>query len=237
MNKTLKIVLGIVTVVAVICVAAFVTTKDPIESISLDEYKTLSKGTGFVYYGSNEKMDELKAFVDTYGIEVSFLDSKENKNNDLKEGTLYRYEKGKETYKYTGALSGSKFVDSLVKAGIAAKSYVTVTLDEYKKLIKADGYHMMFIGRETCGYCTEFKKSIEEALKKHSFMIYYIDTDTFKSQDEYNELVATDKYMSENEWGTPLSLLYKDGKRIDVLNGYVSADELIHFLQDNKVVK
>ncbi len=94
----------------------------------------------------------------------------------------------------------------------------------------------MFIGRETCGYCTKFKDSIKTAMKDYDFMVYYIDTDTFSGQDEFNELVATDKYMSENQWGTPLNLLYKDGKRIDVLNGFVEAPELVKFLQTNKVI-
>ena len=173
----------------------------------------------------------------TSGLVYYKKNSDENEVKDLKEGTLYRYEKGKVTYKYTGELSGSKFTKSLIDAGIASKSYITVSLDEYKKLIKADGYHFMFIGRETCGYCTEFKKAINEAMKKANFMVYYIDTDSLKSEEEFNELIATDSYMSENEWGTPLNLLYKDGKRIDVLNGYVPADELIQFLKDNKVVK
>ena len=30
--------------------------------------------------------------------------------------------------------------------------------------------------------------------------------------------------------------LYKDGKRIAELNGYVSADELVEFLKENKVI-
>lgn len=239
MNKTLKTVLLIVAVVVVICVGAFATGKSnaPVESISIEDYKALSEGNGFLYYGSNENMSSVENVADNYNISIKFLDSKANKTADLKEGTLYKYENGKVTYKYTGELSGAKFVDSLAKAGIAAKSYTTVTLSEYKKLIKADGYHFMFIGRETCGYCTEFKKSIEEAMKDYNFMVYYLDTDSLKNEEEFNELIATDSYMSENEWGTPLNLLYKDGKRIDVLNGYVSADELIHFLKDNKVVK
>ena len=95
----------------------------------------------------------------------------------------------------------------------------------------------MFIGRETCSYCTQFKESINEAMQDYDFMVYYIDTDTFSDDNEFNELIATDSYMSENEWGTPLNLLYKDGKRVDVLNGYVEASELIEFLKEHKVVE
>ena len=237
MNRTVKTIIVVVLIIVGLLIAAFATGGDKLKSITLDDYKALSESSGYLYYGSNENLSLVEDFINTYGVKVSFLDSDENEVKDLKEGTLYRYEKGKVTYKYTGELSGSKFTKSLIDAGIASKSYITVSLDEYKKLIKADGYHFMFIGRETCGYCTEFKKAINEAMKKANFMVYYIDTDSLKSEEEFNELIATDSYMSENEWGTPLNLLYKDGKRIDVLNGYVPADELIQFLKDNKVVK
>ena len=93
----------------------------------------------------------------------------------------------------------------------------------------------MFIGSEQCGYCTQFKDSIKESLENNDFNVYYIDISTL-SEDEYNELVKTDEYMSQNEWGTPLNLLYKDGKRIAELNGYVSSDELVEFLKENKVI-
>lgn len=237
MNKTLKTILSIVLVVVVLVVAGFATGKKSVETIDLEEYKTISSSDGFVYYGTSEDMDLVKSIAKDYDIRISFLDSKENKNNDLKVGTLYQYKNGKEVYKYNGNFDSYKFTESLMKQGLAVKNYVTVTLEEYKKLIKADGYHFMFIGRETCGYCTQFKDSIKEAMKKYDFMVYYIDTDTFESEDEFNELIATDKYMSENEWGTPLNLLYKDGKRIAELNGYVPADELIKFLKEYKVVK
>lgn len=237
MNKTLKSILLIVLVVAVLAVASFATGKKSVETITLEEYNSISSSDGFVYYGKSENMNLVKDIAKNYDLRISFLDSKENKNKDLKEGTLYEYKDGKEVYKYNGNFDSYKFAESLMEKGLAVKSYVTVTLDEYKKLIKDKGYHFMFIGRETCGYCTQFKESIKEAMKKYDFMVYYIDTDTFADEDEFNELIATDKYMSENEWGTPLNLLYKDGKRIAELNGYVPADDLIKFLKEYKVVK
>lgn len=237
MNKILKIVLTVVLIVAVLVVASVATAKKSVDIISFEDYKTISSGDGFVYYGSSDDIDVIKSIAKDYDLKIGILDSEENKNNDLKEGTLYQYKDGEETYNYNGDFDSYKFQESLMEIGIGAKSYVTVSLEEYKKIIKEDGYHFMFIGRETCGYCTQFKESIKEAMADYNFMVYYIDTDTFKSEDEFNELVATDKYMTENQWGTPLNLLYKDGKRIDVLNGYVPKEDLIKFLKENKVVK
>ena len=162
------------------------------------------------------------------------MDSTEFKSEKLKEDTFYQYENGKVVYKYTGDVTAHKFKESLMNEDIL-RTYKIVSLDEYKDIIKEKGYHFMFIGSEQCGYCTQFKGSVEESLKNNDYKVYYIDISTF-SEDEYNELVKTDEYMSQNEWGTPLNLLYKDGKRIDELNGYVSSDELVEFLKENKVI-
>ena len=235
MNKTVKTILLIVVVIGVLCFAAFATGNKSVESISMNEYKKIIKKDAFVYYGKDSS--NLKEIADKYHISINFLDSTKEKSKELKEGTLYVYNKGKETYSYNGDLNSYKFAEGLMDKNIIDRTYLTVTLDEYKKIMKEKGYHFMFIGRETCGYCTKFKDSINEAMKEKDFMVYYIDTDTLNGEDEFNELIATDKYMSENQWGTPLNLLYKDGKRIDVLNGYVEASELISFLQKHKVVK
>ncbi len=238
MNKTLKTILLILLVVGVLLAVALIPGKKSVEDITAAEYKKISKGSGLVYYGKSSEMDALKEIASNGHVKVYFLDSKETdaKKYNLEEGTLYLYKDGKEDFKYTGNLTESKAQASMMSAGIIPRSYLTVTLKEYKELIKADGYHFMFIGRETCSYCTKFKESIKEAMRDNDFMVYYIDTDTFTSEEEFNELVATDKYMSEEEWGTPLNLLYKDGKRVNVLNGYVEASELVKFLKDNKVI-
>lgn len=235
MNKTLKTVLLVALVLGVFLIAAFATGKKSVESITLEEYKNVIKKEAIVYYGKDDS--SLKDIADKYDLNIKFLDSTKEKNRELKEGTLYVYNKGKETYSYSEDLNSYKLAEGLMKHDLTKRTYLTVTLDEYKKIKDAKGYHFMFIGRETCSYCTKFKESINKAMQDYDFMVYYIDTDTFKSEDEFNELVATDSYMSEEEWGTPLNLLYKDGKRVNVLNGFVEADELIKFLKDNKVVK
>lgn len=234
MNKYLKIAIVSVIVIGVFVFALLVTGKQAVKSIDYDEFTEISNGDGFVYYGSEETKTSLKEIANLADIEIGILDSTEFKSEKLKEDTFYKYENGKVVYKYTGDINSYKFKEGLVDEGIF-KSYITISLDEYKEVIKKKGYHFMFIGSEQCGYCTQFKGSVEESLKNNDYKVYYIDISTL-TQDEYNELVKTDEYMSQNEWGTPLNLLYKDGKRIAELNGYVSSDELVEFLKENKVI-
>lgn len=234
MNKYLKIAIVSVIVIGVFVFALLVTGKQAVKSIDYDEFAEISNGDGFVYYGSEETKTSLKEIANLADIEIGILDSTEFKSEKLKKDTFYQYENGKVVYKYTGDVTAHKFKESLMDEDIL-RTYKIVSLDEYKEIIKEKGYHFMFIGSEQCGYCTQFKGSVEESLKNNDYKVYYIDISTL-SEDEYNELVKTDEYMSQNEWGTPLNLLYKDGKRIAELNGYVSADELVEFLKENKVI-
>ena len=234
MNKYLKIAIVSVIVIGVFVFALLVTGKQAVKSIDYDEFAEISNGDGFVYYGLKETKTSLNEIANLADIEIGILDSTEFKSEKLKEDTFYQYENGKVVYKYTGDVTAHKFKESLMNEDIL-RTYKIVSLDEYKDIIKEKGYHFMFIGSEQCGYCTQFKGSVEESLKNNDYKVYYIDISTL-SEDEYNELVKTDEYMSQNEWGTPLNLLYKDGKRIAELNGYVSADELVEFLKENKVI-
>ena len=60
MNKTLKTILIVVLVVGVLIVASLATGKKSVETISLEDYKTISSSNGFVYYGKSENMDLVK---------------------------------------------------------------------------------------------------------------------------------------------------------------------------------
>ena len=236
MNKNIKTILLVLAVVAAFVFASLVTGKKAVEVITLDDYKQISSKKGFVYFGKIDEIDNLKEIAKDANIKISVLDSENNKNAELKEGTLYEYKKGKEVYSYTGDINSYKFTESLMNAGILEKTYVEVTFDEYKELYKSKGYNFMFIGSETCGWCSKFKEEIKQAKKEYNFNIYYIDLSSL-TEEEYNDLLKTDSYLTENEWGTPLNLLYKDGKRVNVLSGYVQKDELIEYLKENKVIE
>ncbi len=235
MNKYLKAIIVIVIVALVFVFALLVSGRKAVKEISYDEYSEIVSDGGFVYYGSKDEMEALKEVAKEADITIGLLSSTESKTEKLKEGTLYEYKDGKVVYSYTGEIDSYRLTSSLMKERIMDRDYIPVTLDEYKKIIKEKGYHFMFIGSEQCGYCQQFKTSIEESLEDYDYNIYYLDISTL-SETEYNDLVATDSYMSENEWGTPLNLLYKDGKRIAELNGYVATDELVKFLKENKVI-
>lgn len=235
MNKYLKIAIVAVIIIGVFVFSLLVSGKQPVTVISYDDYNKISSDEGFVYYGSKEDIGTLREIAKSADIEIGLLDSEESKTEKLDEGKLYQYEDGKLVFKSSAKIDSYKLTEELMHEDIIDKTYLTITLDDYMKIIKSKGYNFMFIGSEQCGYCQEFKKSITESLEGNDYNVYYLDISTL-NEDEIKELTATDNYFSENEWGTPLNLLYKNGKRVDVLNGYVDSNELVQFLKKNKVI-
>lgn len=224
--------------IALIIVMSFIgTPKDMSGDINYEEYnEVIKEDKALVYYGESEK--DMEDFTEKYGdvsvLNPNTLEDSEKKTLNLKDGYLYVYEKGKEVYNTKFSDINYKTIEEMMKKKYITGNYIEVTLDEYKELVKAKGYHVMFVGRETCSWCTKFKEAIKDANQDEVVIVYYIDTDKLTSG--FDELYATDEYFESEEWGTPLTLIYKDGKRIDVINGYVESDELIDTLKKNKVL-
>lgn len=240
MNKYLKIGLVAIAIVAVFAISFFIKPKDNVYEIDYNEYKKIIEKNAIVYYGENKDLEELNEFADEKDLEIAILNPEnlsksEIKQLKLKEGNIYVYKKGKNTYKYNKKIEKSALITEFRKEGLIERTYMTIGINEYLDIIKKDGYHFMFIGSESCGYCKQFKESVNESLKKYDYNVYYLDISSL-SQEDYDKLYQTDSYFSENEWGTPLNFLYKYGKRIGEISGYVPASELISFLKDKKVV-
>ena len=240
MNKYLKVAIVVAIVIGVFVLSFLASGKESVEIITYKDYTDIKADEGFVYYGPKEDEEVLKTFADSVGIEISILDpsdlsKSEIKSLDLKEGTLYLYQEGQNVYKYEDELTQYNLVSAFMEEGLVDRTYITITLDDYLDIIKEDGYHFMFIGRESCSWCTEFKNSINESLKDYDYNIYYLDLDSLTEEDK-ETLYATDDYFNENKWGTPLSFLYNNGKRVAELSGYAETDELVSFLKENKVI-
>lgn len=248
MKKSLQIIIAIVIVVVVIGGTFFLSglkDKDIMKEISYSEYQDAikDKKTTFVYAGEKgDDYDILKELSKTKNLKINYLNTK-NLSKDEKTSvyekdsanTLFIYEDGKLKVAYDDEFDSYKLTQTLMENNYIDKDYLTVNIDEYLKLIKEDGNHFMFIGSETCSYCSMFKESIKQALKDNNFNVYYLDVSAL-TEEETEKLYTTDDYFTSEEWGTPLNFLYKDGKRVDILNGYVEADELIKFLEKNKVI-
>ena len=241
--KLIILISIIVLLIALVVVMSFIgSPKDLSGDIDYKDYnKVIKEEKALVYYGTSSNKTKLDEFSKTYGASISALNpnslSKSERNTlGLKDGYLYGYKNGKEVYNADFNNLNYESVKELMEKELIKGNYIEVSIDEYEKLIKEKGFNIMFIGRETCSWCTQFKDSIKTAMETENFIIYYIDTDKL-GEEGFKRLYATDEYLTKEEWGTPLTFIYKDGKRVGVIDGYKESADLIDVLKENKVLE
>jgi len=107
---------------------------------------------------------------------------------------------------------------------------------------------VIYIGRETCGWCAAFLPNLWTAQEEYDFTTLYIDlakiidfnSTEFKLLDEkaFNTLNnlsgdGYESYMSENLGATPMVLIVKDNKIINAQTGYDEYDNFKDFLDSS----
>lgn len=92
---------------------------------------------------------------------------------------------------------------------------------------------VVYIGRETCGWCAAFLPNLWTAQEDYEFETLYIDiaeiidfsNGNIINQDEYDNLASLtgkdyENYMEENLGATPMILIMKDNKIVGAQTGY-----------------
>ena len=117
-----------------------------------------------------------------------------------------------------------------------------VDYGEFKKLIASKGTHVIYIGRESCGYCAMFIPTMVEAQEKFDFITNYFDisrifdfkTNEIIDQNAYDEMSTLNDFVEENFLATPMVLIFKDGNYVDGTLGYQDINTYSQFLETNE---
>lgn len=110
-----------------------------------------------------------------------------------------------------------------------------ITYSDYNKMVEDGDAFVVVIERAGCGYCQMYMPILEEYVKEKQIAVTYIDTDTL-TEDEFNELSTTNKYLKKNNWGTPTTLFMLGDRVIDAIGGYVEKDSIDSFFKDRVVM-
>lgn len=124
---------------------------------------------------------------------------------------------------------------------------------EFLKVIKNSKTQVIYLGRPSCDYCVQFLPTLQEAQTKLKYTTNYVDISdkTVSESSGYTEMVEkidalTDKFNKDHNltgdnaykylYGiTPLIVLAKDGKIVDVWLGAADYDTFTEWLNDNGV--
>ena len=102
------------------------------------------------------------------------------------------------------------------------------TKNEFDKIKKSNNYSIVVVISNVCPYSEIFKPILEDVIQEYNVNIYYLNIDS----NFYNS-VDLDTSVD----GTPTTIIYKNGKVINIISGYKEKNDLINILKKNGVIK
>lgn len=109
-----------------------------------------------------------------------------------------------------------------------------IDLKEYKTKLAEDKLNVFVVGQSTCGYCIQAKLVLNELVEQKDIEINYVNI-SYMTTDEKTEFDSSLDYL-KSSYGTPVMLVTKNGKLVDVLEGYAPMANYVQFLEKNGVL-
>ena len=111
----------------------------------------------------------------------------------------------------------------------------SIGIDQYLELLKGSEASVIYIGRPTCSHCVIQKPIMEHLVYKYGVKVNYLNTDDL-DDDGISKLQSSNEYFSEG-WGTPLTLVVKDGDVKDKASGETSIADLVSMFEKYDLIK
>lgn len=205
----------------------------------------------------------LETIAEDYNLEYYSIDSTLLSNEQRKEilekldieqatPTTVIVEDGKVIAKQVGYADGSKFVKFLKENKILSKDavystekYITfINYDEYEELLENNKTNIIVVGQTTCSHCIAIKPALNSVAEDYNLTINYLNlTDLSKEEseeffDSLEEIEYNDPdFLKDGSFGTPLTLMVKDGKVFDYINGSRTISQLVREFTKAGIIK
>lgn len=136
--------------------------------------------------------------------------------------------------------------------GYDVSSFNAIDETGFLSTIKEKDLQVIYLGRATCGYCVEFLPTMKEAQTKLDYTTNYVDiTAVDTSSEDYTTMTTminnmTETFNTEHNYTgdnayeylygyTPMVVLAKNGKIVDVWVGYSDYDTFASWLSTNGI--
>lgn len=194
----------------------------------------------------------LESIAEEYDMDYYAIDKLELTGADKKEITTaleiedatpmtVLVKKGKIVDKVEGYVDGDAYTAFFAENGLIpedadypAERYITkVDYSTYKELVKTNGTHIIVVGQTSCSHCIAIKPALNKVGEKYDLTINYLNI-TDMTEDENNDLIDSfneigydePDFVENGSFGTPLTLVVKDGKVIKYLSGERTTSQL-----------
>ena len=200
----------------------------------------------------------LDYMAEKYGFEYLYVDTDELTQKTLSSvlekldideddfGTphLSLVQSGKVLDEIAGYVDEQKLLAFLQKHGYADENATLpinyLTFESYKETIQSSTPEVIVVGQSSCGYCMMIKPVLISIADKYNVKINYLNMTDLNNLENSKEVLTEFNnsltYLKEEEWGTPLTLIVKEGKTIAHLNGYASEETYVEFLKEQGII-
>lgn len=103
-------------------------------------------------------------------------------------------------------------------------------LNQFYSAFNGSEVKLVLIGRDGCSWCQLYKPTLDFMKDYYEFDYIYIDTNEL-TNSVFNDLLS-DINVDQDDFGTPLTFVVKEGQVIDSISGYVDENELFDFLKE-----
>lgn len=137
---------------------------------------------------------------------------------------------------------GAYFASELKYCSVAETKEVTleqIGMNEFTTLLNDESASIIYIARPTCGYCQQQEPIVKQIFGEYDLPLYYLNTDNL-SAEEMSKLFETDESLfgkDGSEFGTPTTIVVKNGKIVDSTVGLTQKDDYLSFLKNNGFIK
>lgn len=113
--------------------------------------------------------------------------------------------------------------------------YNKITTDELLELISKNELSFIYIGKDNCDSCFKQNDVLADLIKEYNIKINYLSIIKITPYIQYEKLAKLEKDF-ENGISTPTLMLVKDNKIVMYKTGFISKEDLVKELKDNKFI-
>lgn len=126
--------------------------------------------------------------------------------------------------------------DNKVIANDAKLSLNYIELGDYKSLIADDKKSIIVVGQSTCIHCIRTKLVLNKIVDEYGTKINYLNV-SYLDDNETAEFKKSFDYFGTDDWGTPVTIVVKNGEIVGTLEGEQSEQNYVSFFEEQGVLK
>ena len=113
--------------------------------------------------------------------------------------------------------------------------FTEISTNNYADVVNSSDLQLIFMGRSSCTYCQAFLPILQQVQKEYGYKTNYLNIEEITSDEEINKIFRfdnEDKVIKNNFGSTPMVVVFKKGKLVNMWLGYDDYDKFVQFVEE-----